>query len=381
VRCARCNSENPPEYRFCGMCGTPLEKPAEAPVHGTDAVPVSERVDRVRRSEPAPARSQSVSGPSFLGLSEPARGTEDVTYLFEEEQPKRTYWRFTVLLLLVAVVAGLAWLQYSRSSKSWTPPWANQKPTTPAQASQEPAPANNPPQNPAAQQTAGGPEQGQAAAQNAAGTPPPPKQSDIGAQPNAAGGATQSAPATTPAAGNAQAQAPQTNASTGKAPSDSTPEPPRVAKNEVATDNANTATSATDNTAEDSADTADETPTAKPKAARRVSAAPVAAANPDDALVGNAEKYLYGQGVPQNCDRALVSLRSAADRQNARARSLLGTMYATGHCVPRDLPNAYRWFALASRQQSDNMWVQRNLEMIWREMTPQERQLAMQTNR
>jgi TPR repeat protein len=82
--------------------------------------------------------------------------------------------------------------------------------------------------------------------------------------------------------------------------------------------------------------------------------------------------------VPQNCDRALISLRAAANRQNSRALSLLGTMYGTGHCVARDLPNAYRWFALASRQQSDNTWIQRNLEMIWREMTPQERQLATQ---
>jgi TPR repeat protein len=72
----------------------------------------------------------------------------------------------------------------------------------------------------------------------------------------------------------------------------------------------------------------------------------------------------------------LGALRSAADQQNERARSLLGTMYATGHCVPKDLPNAYRWFALASRGNPDNMWVQRNLEMIWREMTPQERQIA-----
>jgi TPR repeat protein len=53
-------------------------------------------------------------------------------------------------------------------------------------------------------------------------------------------------------------------------------------------------------------------------------------------------------------------------------------MYATGHCVPKDLPNAYRWFALASHDNTDNLWVQRNLEMIWREMTPQERQLATQ---
>jgi hypothetical protein len=134
----------------------------------------------------------------------------------------------------------------------------------------------------------------------------------------------------------------------------------------------------TKKTVVDDNEDADEPP-AKTRAAKSTKAAkPVDEGSPDDALVVNAEKYLYGRGVPQNCDRALSALRAAAGRQNSRARSLLGTMYATGHCVGRDLPNAYRWFALASRENADNVWVQRNLEMIWREMTPQERQLATQ---
>jgi zinc-ribbon domain/Sel1 repeat len=368
VRCPRCNSENPPEYRFCGMCGTPLDKPAEAPVRSAESV---RPVERTRPSEPAPPPSTTLSGPSFLGLSQPARGTEDVTYLFEEEQPRRTYWRFMLLLLFLAIIGGLGYLQYTRSGKSWTAPWANQKPTTPEQATQQPPPPATPAQNPAQPPAANQPANGQPPAQNAPGNPPQPKETDIapGATPPAGG----QAPATPPPAANASpapAQPEQAPANAeARKESQPAPDSSKIAKNEAA---------AKDEAAADQPDTTEETPAPKPK---RVKPAPVPATNPDDALVTNAEKYLYGRGVPQNCDRALVSLRAAADRQNTRAQSLLGTMYGTGHCVPRDLPNAYRWFALASRQQGDNMWIQRNLEMIWREMTPQERQLAMQSNR
>jgi hypothetical protein len=304
-------------------------------------------------------------------LSQPARGTEDVTYLFEEEQPRRTYWRFMLLLLILGIVGGLGYLQYARSGRSWTAPWANQKPTTPEQASQQPPPPTTPPQNTAQLPAANPQANGQAPAQNAPGSPPQPKETDIA--PGATPPAGVQPSATPPAAANpnaapSQPQQPATNAEDKKET-----QPPvdnsKVAKNEAA---------AKDEAPADQPDTTEDTPKARPA---RVKPAPVPATNPDDALVTNAEKYLYGRGVPQNCDRALVSLRAAADRQNARAQSLLGTMYGTGHCVPRDLPNAYRWFAQASRQQSDNMWIQKNLEMIWREMTPQERQLAMQSNR
>jgi hypothetical protein len=348
------------------MCGTPLDKPAEAPLRSAEPV---RPVERPRQSEPAAPPSSTLSGPSFLGLSQPARGTEDVTYLFEEEQPKRTYWRFFLLLLILGVVGGLGYLQFVRSGKSWTAPWANQKPTTPEQASQQPPPAT-PPQN-SAQPPAANQQAGQTPAQNSPENPGQPKETDIppGATPPS-GAQPQTTPPAATNANSPPAQSDQTPAK-GEVKNDSQAptENPKVAKNEPP---------AKDEAASDQPDTAEAAP--KPKPAR-LKPAPVPATNPDDALVTNAEKYLYGRGVPQNCDRALVSLRAAADRQNARAQSLLGTMYGTGHCVPRDLPNAYRWFALASRQQSDNMWIQRNLEMIWREMTPQERQLAMQSNR
>ncbi len=41
-----------------------------------------------------------------------------------------------------------------------------------------------------------------------------------------------------------------------------------------------------------------------------------------------------------------------ARQSNPKAQTLLGAMYATGHCVGRDLPNAYRWFAKALTRRS-----------------------------
>ena len=101
------------------------------------------------------------------------------------------------------------------------------------------------------------------------------------------------------------------------------------------------------------------------------------APTPDDRLVTEGENYLYGNGVPQNCSRAQRNLTSAANRANAKAMSVLGAMYATGHCVTRDLPAAYQWFAKALHQEPSNGRIQRDLEVLWRQMTPGERQIAM----
>jgi len=121
--------------------------------------------------------------------------------------------------------------------------------------------------------------------------------------------------------------------------------------------------------------------TSAPKPAVSVKAPPKpdAAANSsaDDRQVAAAERYLYGKGVATNCDRAMGILRPAAEKGNAKARTQLGALYSTGHCVARDLPNAYRWFALALRVDHDNSTVEQNLQMIWRQMSPAERQLAI----
>jgi hypothetical protein len=112
--------------------------------------------------------------------------------------------------------------------------------------------------------------------------------------------------------------------------------------------------------------------TRKPSAS--VPAAPAMSA--DDKLVADGEKYLYGNGVPENCDLAQKNIRTAANKSNARAQTLLGAMYATGHCISRDLPSAYRWFAKALHNDPGNGRIQSDLEMVWKQMTPGERQMA-----
>jgi TPR repeat protein len=89
-----------------------------------------------------------------------------------------------------------------------------------------------------------------------------------------------------------------------------------------------------------------------------------------------AERYIYGRGVPQDCDRGLHMLKPAAE-SNPKAMIALGTLYSTGTCTPRDLPTAYRWFAMALHKQPDNQPLQNDLQKLWGQMTQPERQLAI----
>ena len=72
----------------------------------------------------------------------------------------------------------------------------------------------------------------------------------------------------------------------------------------------------------------------------------------------------------------MVLLKTAAEKDNARARNRLASMYATGSCVQRDRVQAYRWLssALAANPHSD--WAQQNRDLIWQQMTPEERAAA-----
>jgi hypothetical protein len=103
---------------------------------------------------------------------------------------------------------------------------------------------------------------------------------------------------------------------------------------------------------------------------------PTAAPDSGDADFQRGAAYLYGRGVRENCDAAVKSLKAASAKSNAKARSAFGTMYATGHCVPRDLPTSYSWFALALRVDPNNQILEKDLNAVWNQMTPPERQMA-----
>ncbi len=106
---------------------------------------------------------------------------------------------------------------------------------------------------------------------------------------------------------------------------------------------------------------------------------PPAAINPPKPVdsVAEAQKYLYGKGVPQDCDRGLRLLKPAANQSNSKAMIEMGALYSAGLCTPRDLPTAYRWFARALHKDPENQGVQTDLQKLWGEMTQPERQLAI----
>jgi hypothetical protein len=109
----------------------------------------------------------------------------------------------------------------------------------------------------------------------------------------------------------------------------------------------------------------------------RASTSPTpATADTGDADFRKGEAYLYGRGAPENCGEAVKNLKAASAKSNAKARSAFGTMYATGHCVPRDLPTSYLWFALALRVDPNNQILEKDLSAVWNQMTPPERQMA-----
>jgi TPR repeat protein len=93
--------------------------------------------------------------------------------------------------------------------------------------------------------------------------------------------------------------------------------------------------------------------------------------------VGEAERYIYGRGVGQDCDHGLRLLKTAAQQSDSKAMISMGALYSTGTCTPRDLPTAYRWFALALHKDPDNKTLQDDLQSLWSKMTQPERQLAI----
>jgi cell division septation protein DedD len=335
------------------MCGTSLEprRPLGAPrvVSASEAAraPHHETESRTaaRTTTTAPDHIPPTSGPSFLGLNEPfdnrsnpndnARnaspepsffGSET---LFEQDEPNVGARRFILLLVLLAALGTGAWWAYSHYNKSGIAA------TTPAQTPiSTPSTAPAPAPNTKTTQTA----------ENSTPTPKPSTENPPSAklQPEA------TATATPPQAPAVQATPPVAK-----------PAPPPVHPQHVVSAHRSEPRSA---------------PAQTPAAAR------VAAATNDkgDAEYRRGEAYLYGRaGVAENCEEAIRNLKEASFKQNAKARSAFGTMYATGHCVTRNLPASYSWFASALHADPSNQILEKDLIAIWNQMTPPERQMAM----
>ncbi|MGB9106893.1 MAG: hypothetical protein WCC59_19210 [Terriglobales bacterium] len=366
--CRNCGHQNPEQNGFCGMCGNalaveaprdlatavdPVDTPHEPP-QPEPAAPVAEPAPRSDKWWVDEEPSATTSGvPSFLGLSSTDSGEGgNYSYLLEEEQTSHTgVWVLLVVLLVLGGVLYAKWqpirdyvlttaLSHSRPQPQPAQDTKNEPPSTSATS----APATTLAGSDAASQpaitTESTPEQNQAA-QPKEDLPHADPQSSTAGKPD-------DSPKPTPArASSERAAEPASKPPGAKSP---------AAKNKTA--------------GHESANPAGEE---KPAAAQM---APPPQGNAGGELVSSGERYLYARGVARNCGQAVSYFNAAAAQQNPQAFSHLGAMYATGECVPMDRAVAYAWFRRAYAQEPGNRYFEQNLIMLWRDMTPAERQRA-----
>jgi hypothetical protein len=337
ARCGQCGHENNPEYRFCGICGAPLEPAIRT------------------REAGMPRPPARVSGPSFLGLGDDH--TRDLDYLLEDDPPRGHGRLYLALLLLIVSAALLAW--YWRDGNPWTA--LLQRPQSKPPAVATPAPVPVPTSEPVA--SAVPPQAQPVATEKAAAAPPPTAEPAGGSAPSASPAEAVKPPDQTPEANDhAAAGESAAKAQTAPAPVATQAEAPGEEETETSIPKPTPALPSTH--------------VSKTVPGPQAVIPPV---SPEDKLVAEGERYLYGRGVRPDCALAQRDLLIGAQRSNTKAQTMLGAMYATGHCVNRDLPTAYRWFAKALHGDPGNSRVQRDLEVLWKQMTPEERQLAMKS--
>ena len=409
--CSFCGRENPEDYHFCGMCGAELEKPSPAaPPAAPDVFPPKRPAPEAyppRQPEPAESPApppqppeftrSSLSGPSFLGLDDQRSSTPEFSYLFEDE-PGSGRGRVVVALLLIALLAGVGWWQVRRYGGTSTViaslkkmagrDWGHSLKTQGGEAA--PADGLNRPKaatvenstnekaskpeeiegeskslvpQPGVAKSSGAEASGNAAVQN------PPRQAEKSAakQPSLESGPSDSQ--VTSGGSENGVSKPQSPLLSGADAS--------AAQRQTAEANSRASESTRNVASEESSEAKDDSDRETRQRRSGANANTQSGSSADDPAVADAERYLYGRGVRQNCGRALSALHPAADASNPKARTLLGAMYATGHCVPRDLPSSYRWFTLALREDPNNVWVERNLQTVWNEMSASEKQRAM----
>ncbi len=387
MRCPRCGNENSEENRFCGMCGAALLT-APVPVASAQAKGTAKRLssselpEGLATPQTAPSQeSRGISGPSFLGLNDPAplkraslsvdphtsASSGNLDYLLEDEdEPHRGgAGKFILILLALALAVGFGYLRWKNQGLEWLRTIASKQPA----AAQKTAPQSDDSPDTSSTASSSSPSPSIQLAEQPAAQSPTPSQSP--ANPTAS-------------ASNAPAASPSTDSATGKSPATSAPS----TEGATATSGASKPESATAESnaepppAKDAAATSDNSP-ATPAKSKKVPDTPApkppAAVKPANAAdaVSEAHRLIYGRGVNQDCDRGLRLLKPAANQSNPKAMIEMGALYSAGLCTPRDLPTAYRWFALALRKDPENQSVQTDLQKLWGEMTQPERQLAI----
>jgi hypothetical protein len=363
VHCPGCGYDgNNPYFRYCGMCGFALRHEARTP----PAPPVA---------RPAPALT--VDSYSILGLEDQSaeraihadgarRSQPDfyeaprhrADYLLDDDEPGSPRWRICLEVVLLLIGAGaLAW-QWQGSGYAaavWSalsPASTRASHATPA--AEAPVTAENSPATPAPGPTPAAAPTSDATSAPAATVAP------VTAEAQPAPAASAAAPPSAVPQDNAAARVPPPE---GNAPEAAAPAPNQTSR------------AAPDAAAGVDSDATGSTQSAADAVPASTKLAAISAADANQ-LFAEGQKYLYGNSVERDCGRALEDLRVAA-RLKAEAASLLGTMYASGHCVGQNLAPAYRWYARALHRDPGNTRYKSDLEVLWNQMTPQDRQAAL----
>jgi hypothetical protein len=270
-----------------------------------------------------------ISGPSFLGLNSQPDNNEGVEYLLEDE-PTGSGLRKLLLLVVLAAILGLLFMQWRSSFK------ANPKPPAPTKSDPS-IPANAPQGN------------NQSTDPLLPAVTKSPKVAASGANAIAGGAAS-------------EAKAPKTEPTSLETTS---PSPLATGSDE----GTSTAKSSADKILPDS----DGKAAADTKGAEE---ARIPDYKPSAALV-RAQQYIRGtSGVAQNCEQGLLYLHAATDKSDPGAAIQMAALYSSGICVKQDRVMAYRWFNSAHELQPANVWIQRNMDQLWAQMSSQERRLA-----
>ncbi len=282
------------------------------------------------------------------------RSSRNLDYLLEDDEPPSRGWgKLLLFVIALALVGGFGYLRWKQGGFDWLTKNENKPAAT--QPADAPPAATDSGSTP---NTAPAPAGTTATTATSGGVIPTDAPTPAPASPNpqttdAQTPATQSSapPTATPQDSTTPANAAQANPTDSNPPANAAPEP-----------------ASTDSDAQ--SPQAEAPPAPKPRERKPTPAKPV------DSVM-EAERYIYGNGARQDCDRGLKLLKSAAEQSNPKAMVSMGTLYSTGTCTPRDLPTAYRWFALALHKQPDNQALQDDLQKLWSQMTQPERQLAI----
>jgi hypothetical protein len=339
----------------------PRPVPEASPIESfaRDFGDVSPRFSQQRVSSVSPnaaaISSNRIHGPSFLGLSDEPRLADDSSYLLEDEENSSSWRGYLALafLLIIGVLVLRQWTEMRGIASDFAQRLGIGDTSKRVKAQPTVSPSSEQPgQNPSgATSTAG-----------------------------------ESANPTSTPNGNGNANSTSPNQEVAKAkPSDSLAggKPENDADSHDSSDSSKTesAKNATakgkakeESTEEEDGATAE---SAKGGAKPSTKSTATAAATYDNSQVDLAQRYLQGKGVPQDCNRGVSLLRSAARQANPKARIQMAALYLSGHCVEQNLPQAYSWFAQAQELEPNNAWIERNLNSLWAKMTDEERRRVL----